>query len=730
MKIRSHLLLLAVIALVARGGEPQLVEPPVIPVGLDAYRQWDRWAYQRIGVRAYLRSTYDRTGGNERADASHFLYQLPGDVNVPLHIEGRGVLYFARYNHWHGSPWHYEVDGRTHLVKETSTGAPYTVQEARFIPEHLFPEPLALTWSKTHGANLVWVPIPFERSFRLGYGHSHYGTGYYIYHQFADSAELSRPLRAWDGATPPDTDILQLLGRSATELLPARDSAEEHATELAWREGEVSIGADQSAKVTTLTGAGVLRALEFTVARATGLDFGKLRLRVTWDDSAHASIDAPVALFFGAGTLHNTDDREYLVRAFPVQIRFTREEVRLACVFPMPFARSARIELINPTGVGISGVRWAACVAPLRDPIEQMGYFHGTYRDHANPREGEDLVLLDTHEAEGGGDWSGSFIGTSWIFSHRGVLKTLEGDPRFFFDDSQTPQGQGTGTEEWGGGGDYWGGRNMSLPFAGHPCGVRRPEEARRPEDLIQSAYRFLLADLMPFGKRALIRLEHGGDNTSTEHYETVTFWYGRNRATLRLTDQFKVGDQASETTHDYHSPQASGVYHLDSRYECGVDTLGDRTIYPAERDAGRVTQGTSEFRVKIDPANRGVMLRRKLDYAFANQRAEVFVARVLGGVTGEFLPAGAWFLAGSNTSVFSYPPKELDPPLPVVQTSNRRFRDDEFLISRTLTEGTAEICVRLRFTPVDIPLLPNFPPGPQGWSELRYDAYSILPPS
>src|SRR5579885_1667542 len=47
-------------------------ELPVVPVGYDAYRQWDRWAQQRIGVRAYLWSTYDRSGGNEAADASHF----------------------------------------------------------------------------------------------------------------------------------------------------------------------------------------------------------------------------------------------------------------------------------------------------------------------------------------------------------------------------------------------------------------------------------------------------------------------------------------------------------------------------------------------------------------------------------------------------------------------------------------------------------------------------------
>ena len=88
-------------------------------------------------------------------------------------------------------------------------------------------------------------------------------------------------------------------------------------------------------------------------------------------------------------------------------------------------------------------------------------------------------MLLDTRQTEGGGDWSGSFVGTSFIFSHDAVLNTLEGDPRFFFDDSQTPQAYGTGTEEWGGGGDYWGGQNMTLPFAGHPAGARRAPKTR-----------------------------------------------------------------------------------------------------------------------------------------------------------------------------------------------------------------------------------------------------------
>src|SRR6266576_61815 len=115
------------------------VEPPVIPVGLDAYRMWDRWPYQRIGARAYMRSTYDRRGGNESADASHYLYQESNTFNVSLDVEGPGVLVFARYNHWHGSPWHYEVDGIDHLVKESSSDEPnHPGPDSIFLPQDSF----------------------------------------------------------------------------------------------------------------------------------------------------------------------------------------------------------------------------------------------------------------------------------------------------------------------------------------------------------------------------------------------------------------------------------------------------------------------------------------------------------------------------------------------------------------------------------------------------------------
>ncbi len=880
-------------------------EPPLIPVGLDAYRMWDRWPYQRIGARAYMRSTYDRSGQN--MDASNFLYQEADDFNVTLDVQGPGVLYFARYNHWHGSPWHYEVDGRDHIVQDSTTANPLEkLDHSVFLPEHLFPNPLTWTYPTTKGANLMWVPIAFEDRFRMAYGRTFYGTGYYIYHHYVGGAPLSRPIRSWDGETPPDPDVLAFLGRAGTDIAP-QEGAIPGVRAYA---GHLDLPADAAKTLIELDqGAAMIRALKITAPAADAVALGSAVLRITWDDREHASVEAPLALFFGAGTFYNRTDSEYLVKALPVNVRYADGLIHLACYLPMPFFHSAKVELVG-TGVSdLADIEWQLRTLPYEGPPNHVGYLHATYVDHGEPELGADLIFLDTSSVEEGGDWTGSFIGTSFIFSHRAVLNTLEGDPRFYFDDSLSPQAYGTGTEEWAGGGDYWGGLNMTIPLAGHPTGVRFAKDPKTSEGLIQGAYRFLLADLMPFGKRAVITFEHGAYNDAEEHYRTVTYWYGLPGASVVLTDTLEIGDAASETAHAYFSPDASAPYSLSSRYEVGVDheildtmmtpladaqdyadfefeadadrsyyvwvrgrakgavafastwfqfddkigtdeasdtyqgpwgfaedwswagavpmtpdnsiqfrgsgphrlrlqgrfrghdlhqiwlstsqseppVSGDpvsasqdggndeiiidasgagnlhglfslepdeslaggmylradigparlgREIFPAQTETGRKTTGASEFTLAIRPNNLGVMLRRTLDYGFPNQRARVLVRESGVEETPDWQEAGIWYLAGSNTNYASFPGMtgsgeggELGPPAPLIQQSNRRLREDEFLIPRPLTEGRSAIRVRVEFEPVKIPLLPDRELDELAWSEIRYKAYSFVMP-
>jgi hypothetical protein len=454
----------------------------------------------------------------------------------------------------------------------------------------------------------------------------------------------------------------------------------------------------------------------------------------------------------------------------------------------------------------------------------------------------------------------------------------------------------------------------MTLPLAGHPVGARNHEEAQSDEDLIQSAYRFLLADLMPFGKRARVTLEHGGRNQSREHYETVTFWYGLPSPSLVLTDTVEIGDVASEESHAYVSPEASRPRTIISRYEWGPDRMnalpwripapeprdfaefifeadggtpyhvwvrgrpllrnnsGDASWFQFDADIGteratpehsleygfgnwfdaahelvytwssgrpedppvtvtfdesgthrlriqprqpfhlidqirlsttqktrpapgdtmprndgtggnraeivlgasdavhyrggvrivsdpgeaserdvllvdtrefevfapheeieRHTTGASEFTIRLTQDNHGVLLRRTLDYAFPNQRAKVYIAdasddRPRGNIQWAY--AGTWYLAGSNTCVYSNPPGELGATQHIAQTSNRRFRDDEFLIGSEQTRGRTAIRVRLEFAPVNRPLFPGQALPEEAWSEIRYQAYCFILPA
>lgn len=700
-------------------------EAPEIPIGFDAYRRWTELPTIRIGERAYMRSTYDRTGGNHAADASHFLRQDAEDRNVTVDAEGPGILYFVRTNHWHGSPWHYLIDGVDHVVEESSTADPSNpVAGSVFLPTDVFPTPLTYTWSTTRGADLNWAPMPFEHAFELAYARTHYGTGYYIYHQFPEGASnLSAPLSTFSEQAPP-ADVIELLGRAGDDIAPNDGGTNSISNSFVVVPGEATTLVDLT------DGPRVIRAIVLDVPKDRAIAVSRARLRISWDGLSEPSVDAPLALFFGTGSLYNRTGSEWLVRGLFVGVHFGATDVTLQTFFPMPYFTRARVEIVGDAEA-VSGARFRIRTEPYSAPRNSTGFFHATYRDHANPVAGEDLVILDTKSAEGGdgsAEFCGSFVGMSWIFSDRAVFDTLEGDPRFFFDDSSSPQAYGTGTEEWGGGGDYWGGQTMTLPLVGHPVGAPSAALALDAEDQIESAYRLLLADQMPFGKNAKIQLEHGGTDESTEHYQSVAYWYGVPGACLVQTDELDVGDLTSEKAHAYASPDASDVEIVSSRYEWGVDTLGTTVIYPETADGGRHTTGTSEFTLTIRPDNLGVLLRRKLDYAFADQRAEVLIADDVAGA--EYEPAGIWYLAGSNTCVYSNPADELGAAEHLVETSNRRWRDDEFLVPPALTRGRDKIRVRIVFEPKPKPLYAGYPLADLAWSEYRYWAYSYVLPA
>ncbi len=708
-------------------------EPPVIPIGTDAYVHWDMLPYQKLNVRAYMKSTYDRSGFNKGANGGFYLYQESDTFNAVMDERGSGCLYFVRSNHFHGSPWHYEVDGEDFILKESGTDdpvdAPSKNPDPHFIPEELFPAPLNQTWNRSAGGDLMQTPIPFESSLRFALSRTFYGTAYGILHKYPKGFKnTTRPLASWDRKAP-DPKAVKLLKRAGGDIAPeeCRVAAE----------GRLSLAEEETAGFVTLAqGPCMIRALSFSVPEEAAYAFGKAFLRVTWDNSTHASVDAPISMFFGVGHLFNKDGYEYLHRGLMSHIRYREGRVWLNCYWPMPFFENAAFELLNHSGEAIPDITYTIRTLPYDGPRNHVAYFHATYTDIPQPVEGEYNVMLDTRKAEGGGEWCGSFVGLTYVVTHSGrLMPTVEGDQHFFFDDSNTPQAQGTGTEEFAGGGDHWRwGTRSTLPLYGHPVGRMGGKKEDNPLELLNSAYRYLVADCFPFGKNAVIAMEHGIINNSREHYEGCAYWYGVHDAGLVLTDEVIVCDEANMRAHRAQSERAQAPYELTSRYDWGPheDFPMQREYFPAQSDRVRNTLGTTEFDVALDPDNIGLMLRKKFDYFVNNQCAKVYVKRA----GQDWAYAGEWYIPGSSTTVFSRPEgksftqDEMKPTEHHVVECERRWREEEFLIDRSLTEGADKVRLRFVFEPVERELFPGYPyPGQNAWSECRYWVYNYRMP-
>ena len=155
--------------------------------------------------------------------------------------------------------------------------------------------------------------------------------------------------------------------------------------------------------------------------------------------------------------------------------------------------------------------------------------------------------------------------------------------------------------------------------------------------------------------------------------------------------------------------------------------------MIPAQKEIGRYTRGSSEFSLHLEPDNHGALLRRTMDFSFPNQKAEVYLA----DASDDFNPdnpkweyVGIWYTPGSNTYVYSPAEGEFGERKYEVMTSNRRFRDEEFLIPASLTRNRSAIRVKVKHVPEDRDLHPGHPyPKRSAWSELRYEVYSYIMP-
>jgi D-arabinan exo alpha-(1,3)/(1,5)-arabinofuranosidase (non-reducing end) len=376
------------------------------------------------------------------------------------------------------------------------------------------------------------------------------------------------------------------------------------------------------------------------------------RIRIRFD--GRRTVDAPLGEFFGSGL------GEYDVRALMMAMD-TAEDGWYSSWWPMPYGRSAEVELVNGSDQTISQADSRIVHARDRDVEDELeddgglGYFHATAR-RGDTTPGEDWVFL---EQQG----HGRFVGVTHTMEGRipagNRRNYLEGDERVYVDGSQTPQIHGTGAEDFYESGWYFN-RGTFTNFAnGNPS---HEDSAHGCQYDCTGTYRLMVGDAVPFGSALRFGIEHGPVNDEPGVYGSTAYWYGHaDEYALEQSDAVDVPGQP-----------------LTSTFE------GDFNTVPVTDDVGG-TSAPVRFEVDVERDNRGVVLRRRSDQANAFQTARV-------RVDGE--DAGVWYQPLGNQT--------------------HRWLEDTFQLPAELTAGEREL--RIELIPVD---------GTPPWSQARYTAFS-----
>ncbi|HET9496169.1 MAG TPA: DUF2961 domain-containing protein [Chloroflexia bacterium] len=393
---------------------------------------------------------------------------------------------------------------------------------------------------------------------------------------------------------------------------------------------------------------------------------GKARIRIYWDGEAQPGVDVPLGFLFGVGAGGEGSTRGLLAGVVPETHTYYN-------YFPMPFRRSARVQLVNDSSTPIQGAQgqfaYNLVSSTVPVPGVDAGYFTAIYS-----REDPTVVGRDFHFgtlASG----AGHIVGVVQNIRSDSVWG-LEGDERIFIDDfDANPRVHGTGTEDYYNGGWYFANGILSLPVHGAPLVHWYTEPANH------TMYRWSIADAFVFESGVKFKIEHGGYNDHPSLYESALFAYvAPGSPTLRQTDTLRVGDPNSEQQHNYviTNPTWQGtVSHTYVGRDDGRRFSG----------TGRAHTGSSEFTLSVEPNNYGVRLARILDFNSANQKANIYV---------DGQPAGVWLTPGTN--------------------SDHRASLDFFEIPPRLTANKQSIRVRVEFVSAS-----------DHWTEFTYTAYSHI---
>ncbi|MCF8242331.1 MAG: DUF2961 domain-containing protein [Melioribacteraceae bacterium] len=265
----------------------------------------------------------------------------------------------------------------------------------------------------------------------------------------------------------------------------------------------ISIPPNQNATLMEVEGPGIITRIWITIAAGDPHFLRRILIRMYWDDEQYPSVEVPVGDFFGTGFEYKHHLAQFVGMS----------SGGYYCYFPMPFNKSAKIEVVNESNYEVNSFYYHVDYQKLEENLnDDIAYFHADWNRNIKTDSGENYTVL---EAEGRGHFVGCNLNMQ---SYSGELWFLEGDEMIYVDGEEFPSVYGTGTEDYLTGGWYFRNGEFNHPYHGL---VIKDEELGRI-----SAYRFHVGDAIPFYKSINFTLETGHDNLEVGDYSSTAYWY------------------------------------------------------------------------------------------------------------------------------------------------------------------------------------------------------------
>src|SRR5579871_1604178 len=432
---------------------PKIAHSPKLPYGLQLMARFDLLPALR-DTKCVQDSSYDRTAHN--GDLGHFL-RVNGKTAVLSDIRGPGCIY--RF-------WSANATGRLHIYFDGEKTPRIDCPMQDLFLGRYAPFVMPIVGHKS-GGWYCFFPMPFRKSCRIEVtdaGAMYYQVEYQLYPDGTPIRTFSLQLSK-DDTKALDTILAQWqhLGQDPKSPLLIGDRIG----------GSAVCPPGQPQTLATLDGPAEILQLQMQVFPAERFSLRQTVLRVYWDSADRPAIEAPVGEFFGA------DFGDQRFTALPDAMT----DAGYVCFWPMPFARSARLELVNLGSGHAPQVTWSIAYRRLSRPPSDVGYFHAQWHRQTTVA-GEHVHIL---QARG----RGLYMGTHLDMQGTNGLGFLEGNEKIYVDGETFPSIYGTGTEDFFTSGWYFDEGTFNEAY--HGCIYKSDERMR------VSAYRYQIQDCVPF---------------------------------------------------------------------------------------------------------------------------------------------------------------------------------------------------------------------------------------